>query len=357
MSATQLKTAPSTIAEMRAFFDSQESELSAKHQRQLKRIYSDDEAPESEVMEDLQTLYDSLPKPKKARKKKESREKTAEEIAAEQKAIDDALAKRLLEAMDKICSEGEEKYMNMESADLITEKDGETGEKKAVRKKVYKMKLPHYAPTASEEFVKEWNQKMRTLQKVLVCEWLEKQTKKKTAKTSEHDFRKEDRKARGDDDIKKNEIAMTGDSIKCEKMNQKKEGEEYGGDIQTYALIDALDDGFDYGVKLEEDESCLYNFTKDTNKVQIKDAMRKTPIHEITGCHCATTPNFFKNVWKVDEDGVWKKQKKDWGCAPCNMKVVDGLKVCARHQKAKPENVKVWTRDMLKVEEDKIMKE
>ena len=87
----------------------------------------------------------------------------------------------------------------------------------------------------------------------------------------------------------------------------------------------------------------------------MKDAMRKTPIHEITGCHCAIVPNFFTAVWK-ESDGVWKKEKKDWGCAPCNIKVVDGLKICARHQKAKPENVRVWNREMLKVPKEKIVK-
>lgn len=327
MTLAQIQNRPQSVAEWMEFFTAERvKDLKKSAQRLIKTIADDD--TDDEKCEIYGEIYDELPKSKKKKKT----EKTPEEMEEEERAIQRGMLNKI----------NEHKKLVWKKCPKTESDDGKFSVKEFSSKDLLSL--------LTDEERKEWNAAKMKIGKYLLAIEMEKIISKKASKGNQS----EPARTRTDaDNEAKNKTGLTGEEIRCENMNKRKDGEEYEK-IQSFKVVDHLTKD-NHGIRLEDGEACLYNFSsEEINQVQRKPAMRKTPIDEVIGCFACVKPNFAGAVWKINEDGVYEKVKKDWGMFPCNMKCVDGLNVCSRHHKAKVKPTE-WTREMLKVEEKDII--
>lgn len=320
MTVAQCSPRPVTLAEFKAFFtDERVRQLTKSQQRNIDWI--DGDTSEEDALEIYTDIFDELPKSKKKPKK----EKTAEEIEAEEIANTKAMMDKILDFRNKVKEQ-------VKNAD---------GEVQYITTSALKEKFPRL----TDEDAKTIGKAMNTIQKSLATIEINKIINGKKGKASTTDAF---RTYKTEKDNKK-ECAATGDKITVKYGTKKDEP------AVEYAVIECDESTQKHGVKLEEGEVCLFNMSNaETKQMKSKPCLRNTPIDKIVGCECAIKYEYGAHIYKPDEDGVYVKVKKDWGCIPCNMKVVDGLKVCARHKKS-TKAVEVWTREDLKVADELII--
>ena len=152
----------------------------------------------------------------------------------------------------------------------------------------------------------------------------------------------------------------TGETVKAALKKNKGGVVDYNVITTKHLLARGPDRTAGGAVMLDEGEVVMWDMTAAGGVKQVK--MRKDgvsdcryPISSIRegGCECATPWGASGAIYKQNHVGVYVNVEKDWGCIPCNIKVVEGTKMCKRHHNAK-KDLSVWTRDMLKVSDEKI---
>jgi len=309
---------PTTIAEFMEFFT--EERVATLNKVNQKALYWVGEEEEADALEIYNDVYDALPKPKKSQKVK-----TPEQIEADAKAVATAFCesvksrkKQLLAKIPKD-DDGKHKYVDVDDVpDSILryldddEKHTLTKSLKTIRKCVFTMEMNRLTATT---------------------------------KKSDGSFEKS-RRCYNAEASNSKESALTGETYKVE-MGRKSE-------VGDYKVVSCDVGKQKYGINLPDDEKVIFNMSNQTTKqIKVKECLRNTPIDDITGCMCAINYDFGNNVFKKGDDGVWRKQQKDWGCIPCNSKVVDGTRICKRHTNSNKQIIE-WNRSMLKVSDDMI---
>ena len=318
MTLSQRSTPPASLTEWREFFtDERVAQLNRAQQRCLRGIEDEDDELQLEVYADL---YADLPKTKK-KKKAPKKEKSPEEIEAEAVAIEKAKFAKIIDMKEKL----KEKLPKDEEGNCILTNHLTLG-----------------FTRLSESEMKQLKQLSITMKNYLLTLELNKMMKGKEYKP----YDDKSRRTYGAVKESKKECVLTGESIKVEFGKTAEE---------EYAVIECDEATQKYGAKLEEGETVLFNMSNGEQKqMKMKPCLRNSPIDKITGCECSIKYDYGNKIYKKNEEGVYQKVKKDWGCIPCNMKVVDGLKICVRH--SKNELPEVWKREMLKVSEENIIR-
>ena len=310
---------PTTRDEFMEFFNAERvAMLNKAHQKALNGIEGEEEADALEIYNDV---YDAIPKPKKTQKVK-----TPEQIEADAKAVAIAFCesvksrkKQLLAKIPKD-DDGKHKYVDVDDVPDSILRYLDDGEKHTL------------------------NKSLKTIRKCVFTMEMNRLTA--TTKKSDGSFEKS-RRCYNAEASNSNESALTGETYKVE-MGRKSE-------VGDYKVVSCDIGKQKYGIHLPDDEMVIFNMSNQTTKqIKVKDCLRNTPIDRITGCKCAIVYDFGNNVFKKCDDGVWRKQQKDWGCIPCNSKVVEGTRVCVRHTKSNRE-ITEWNRGMLKVSDDMIV--
>lgn len=122
-----------------------------------------------------------------------------------------------------------------------------------------------------------------------------------------------------------------------------------GKAVDTFVEVATIGSAIEkFGVVLDDNQKIILDISdkkSNTKQVKTKPALRRTPIDSVCGCNHAMKWSFQNAVYTQDDEGVWQHTPQDWGCVPCNHKVVDGTEQCSRHQSA--EKFVEWTPDML----------
>jgi len=289
----------------------------------------------------MMKLYADLPRPKREKKSSEEKKREADEIRAKKAAERQSeFIRKVIEQM-KLPFDYETKDVDMSDARIlegycdVIEDEELLGELFSVIKS-FKMRAGKDA-----------------LYKLFV------KGKRKSVETEVIDAKRERTEA---DLMDAKRCGYTGDKVKaCLKKNN--------GAVIEYEVIATKDlvargpyRTAGGGIYLEEGEVVMWDMTGENKKrpqVKVRDdgiSDCRYPIDYIRegGCEIATKWGAEGAIYKMDEDGVYRHVKKDWGCIPCNIKCEEGGRMCKRHLNAKKDLV-VWTRDMLKVvDEDKI---
>lgn len=151
--------------------------------------------------------------------------------------------------------------------------------------------------------------------------------------TNQHDFSRRKR-------CEADKLGNTGETIDVVMK---------GKETNTYNIVKTIGDKVEkHGVILEDDEMVILDISDkktNTHQVKTKKCLRRTPINKVVGCDCAIKWDFGKNIYKENDDGIWEHTPKDFGCVPCNNKVMDGSGQCWRHQNA--DKYKQWVENDL----------
>jgi hypothetical protein len=310
---------PTTIAEFMEFFtDERVATLNKVNQNAIYWVGEEEEADALEIYNDV---YDALPKPKKSQKVK-TPEQIEADAKAEATAFCESVKSRKTQLLAKIPKDddGKHKYVDVDDVPDSILRYLDDDEQHALTKS------------------------LKTIKKCVFTMEMNRLTA--TTKKSDGSFEKSRRCYNAESNNK--ESALTGETYKVE-MGRKSE-------VSDYKVVSCDERKQIFGVKLTDDEKVIFNMSnKTTKQIKVKECLRNTPIDNIVvgGCMCAINYDFGNNVFKKGDDGVWRKQQKDWGCIPCNHKVVDGTRMCKRHTNGnKP--ITEWNRSMLKVSDDMI---
>jgi hypothetical protein len=318
MTIAQSATRPETRAEWAEFFNEERiPQLTKLQQRHLRLI---EDADEADALELYSEVFDELPKSKKKQKKEKTPEQIEEELTAEQEALFAKLTAHKKKLAEKVPKDSDGNIKKWDCEELFSK----------------------LSPT-KRKFAETTLKSIRIYSAAI-------EVQKLLFKKSTYTEYKEQQNYIENPENQR-ECGLTGETLKCIYGANRKEGAA----VIEYKVVECIEATQKHGVKLEEGEKVLFNqSTKEQKQIKVKDCRRATPIDKIVGCECAINYDFAKQIYKPNEEGVYEKVKKDWGCIPCNAKVVDGLKVCARHKKSEKAQ-EVWEREMLKVADDKIV--
>jgi hypothetical protein len=322
MTIAQCAQKPQTRAEWQAFFtDERVAQLTKSQQRALNYIDADDE--DKEALTVYGDVWDELPKTKKAPKKVKTAEEISAEIAEYEKGIFTKIMLLKSALRSKVPNDEEGKPIFTTS---LTITNGFTH--------------------LSEDEVKNLKMAVAAISKYATTIELNKILTKKGKEYKPTECRRT-YKTWHDEAAHKKECVALDSTIKVIYGKSK---------LADYRLIECDEATQKYGVKLDEGELALFNMSnEEVKQMKAKPCLRNTPIDKITGCECAIKYDYGSKIYKKNDEGVYEKVKKDWGCIPCNMKVVDGMKICIRHRNAL-KGTEVWTREALKVADELIIR-
>ena len=111
-------------------------------------------------------------------------------------------------------------------------------------------------------------------------------------------------------------------------------------------------------INLDEGEALIWDMSRDgVRQAKIKkdyiDLKGEPTEVETDKCGVAVKLSQEKNIYKLDEKGVYRPVKKDWGLFPCGVKCSVGSDMCKRHLNAKKDLV-MWERHMCNLTEEQM---
>ena len=272
----------------------------------------------------LMDLYRELPAPKKTKKpKKTDAEKDAERAEREeerkrkgQKKMWDAMMTEMGKPFKNEDHPDVDNHFVKETFGLLTSEE---------QKEIFK-KMMDYRKRAGHEALKNLFVKKKRL-------------------GNECGYKIEAKRIRGEEDANdEKRCGYTGDTI-------RKQCKETGLPLTSKVIETKRLNGGQ--ISLDEGEALIWDMTRDgVRQAKIKKDYidLKTPADEVVEgtCGVAVRLSQEKNIHKLDEKGVWRPVKKDWGYFPCGTKCSGGMDMCKRHLNAK-KDLMMWERDMCKL--------
>lgn len=307
-----------TLKTLIDYFEMNRSKWSKTQKRLIESIT--DEMSDADKKEIYDDLYEELAPAKKKRGKKKV-EKSPEEI---EKALREAQLGRYNKIMNEMKTVIEGEDIEVEAAqDLFS--------------------------LLSPEQRKEYNMAVKDYKRKIGMIYHQKLLSKRGGKKVNPDYIPlEGSRVRTDlDNGVNHRKGYTGESVKVEFPNKP---------VEDYKVID-MKVLKGWGIELDEGEAAIWNQSGEVNQVKFKRGYvdRAYPLNEVRagGCPCSIKFDRQKHIYALNDDGVYEKVEKDWGCIPCNLPVEAGG-VCKRHGKSQ-KHFDVWTRDDLKIPDDKIV--